>query len=82
MIGETFEAELVFYASPVPLRALIANQTSGSSACQAMPALPEAGLAAQPGRRTNKRLARVHGSATGRFCSQARACGEAAKRFS
>jgi hypothetical protein len=46
MIGETFEAELVFYASPVPLRALIATQTSPTSAVQAMPALPEAGLAA------------------------------------
>jgi SWIM zinc finger len=46
MIGETFEAELVFYASPVPLRALIANQTSPCSAAQAMAALPEAGLAA------------------------------------
>jgi hypothetical protein len=46
MIGETFEAELVFYASPIPLRALIATQTSPSSANQAMPPLPEAGLAA------------------------------------
>jgi hypothetical protein len=46
MIGETFEAELVFYASPVPLRALIAAQTSPSSTGQAMPTLPEAGLAA------------------------------------
>ena len=45
MIGETFKAELVFYASPVPLRALIATQTSPSSTGQAMPMLPEAGLA-------------------------------------
>jgi len=45
MVGETFEAELVFYASPVPLRALIATQTSPSSTGQAMPMLPEAGLA-------------------------------------
>jgi hypothetical protein len=46
MIGEAFEAELVFYASPIPMRALIASQTSPSSANQAMPVLPKAGLAA------------------------------------
>jgi hypothetical protein len=44
-VGETFEAELVFYASTVPLRALIAAQTSPSGAGEAMP-VPEAGLAA------------------------------------
>ena len=44
MVGETFEAELVFYASPVPLRALIATQTSASIASRAMPAMPEARL--------------------------------------
>ncbi|HEY6257025.1 MAG TPA: SWIM zinc finger family protein [Xanthobacteraceae bacterium] len=46
MVGETFEAELVFHASPVPLRALIATQTSPSGTGEAMPMLPEAGLAA------------------------------------
>ncbi len=46
MIGESCEAELVFYASPVPLRALIATQTSPSSTGRVMPMLPEAGLAA------------------------------------
>jgi hypothetical protein len=45
MRGETFEAELVYFASPVPLRALIATQTSPSSIAPAMPTLPEAGLA-------------------------------------
>jgi hypothetical protein len=45
MIGETFEADLVYFASPVPLRALIATQTSPSSTAQAMPKLLEAGLA-------------------------------------
>lgn len=45
-VGETFEAELVFYASPVPLRAQIAAQTSASGAGPAMPVPPEAGLAA------------------------------------
>jgi hypothetical protein len=45
-VGETFEAELVFYASPVPLRALIASQTSASSAADSTSALPEGGLAA------------------------------------
>jgi hypothetical protein len=44
-IGETFEADLVFYASPVPLRALIVTQTSPSRAGQKMPTLPQAGLA-------------------------------------
>src|SRR5262249_57942678 len=34
LIGEMVEARLVLYASPVPLRALIATQTSASSACQ------------------------------------------------
>jgi hypothetical protein len=43
--GETFEADLVYFASPVPLRALIATQTSPSSIAPAMPKLPEAGLA-------------------------------------
>jgi hypothetical protein len=46
VIGETFEAELVFYVSPVPLRALIATQTSPSTTDRPMPALPDAGLAA------------------------------------
>jgi hypothetical protein len=46
MIGETFEAELVFYVSPVPLRALIAAQTSPSKTDQAMPPLATEGLAA------------------------------------
>jgi hypothetical protein len=46
IIGETFEAELVFFASPVPLRALIATQTSASSIVPALPAMPEASLAA------------------------------------
>jgi hypothetical protein len=32
MIGETFEAELVYFASPVPLRALIATQTRAGDA--------------------------------------------------
>jgi SWIM zinc finger len=45
MIGETFEAELVFYASPIPLRALIAAQASPSGSGPAMPVLPAAGLA-------------------------------------
>jgi hypothetical protein len=45
MMGETFEAELVYFASPVPLRALIATQTSPSSIAPKMPTLPEAGLA-------------------------------------
>jgi hypothetical protein len=45
MIGETFEADLVYFASPVPLRALIATQTSPSSIAPAMPTLPDAGLA-------------------------------------
>jgi hypothetical protein len=45
MVGQTFAAELVFYPSPVPLRALIAAQTSPSSP-GALPAPPEAGLAA------------------------------------
>lgn len=45
MMGETFEAELVYFASPVPLRALIATQTSPSSIAPAMPTLPDAGLA-------------------------------------
>jgi hypothetical protein len=44
MIGETFEADLVYFASPVPLRALIATQTSPSCTAPAMPKLPEAGL--------------------------------------
>src|SRR3569623_1051971 len=29
-IGDRFEAELVFYPSPVPLRAIIARQVTGS----------------------------------------------------
>jgi hypothetical protein len=45
MMGETFEAELVYFASPVPLRALIATQMSPSSIAPAMPTLPDAGLA-------------------------------------
>ena len=44
-LGEMFEADLVYFASPVPLRALIAIQTSPSSIAPAMPKLPEAGLA-------------------------------------
>jgi hypothetical protein len=44
MIGEAFDAELAFYPSPVPLRGLIATQTSPSSV-GGMQA-PEAGLAA------------------------------------
>jgi hypothetical protein len=44
-IGETFEADLVFYASPVPLRALIATQTSASTTGSVMPIRPEGGLA-------------------------------------
>jgi SWIM zinc finger len=46
MIGEAFEAELVFYVSPVPLRALIAAQTSPSTTDQPMPALATEGLGA------------------------------------
>ena len=45
-IGETFEAELAFYVSPVPLRALIAVQTTASTTDRPMPALAEEGLAA------------------------------------
>jgi SWIM zinc finger len=44
-IGETFEAELAFFASPSPLRALIATQTSRSDPVMAVPPLPEGGLA-------------------------------------
>jgi hypothetical protein len=44
-LGETFDADIVYFASSVPLRALIANQTSPCSVAPAMPKLPEAGLA-------------------------------------
>jgi hypothetical protein len=40
-IGDMFEAELVFYPSPVPLRALIAQQTTSSEASEAPLVLPE-----------------------------------------
>jgi hypothetical protein len=45
MVGETFEADIVYFGSPVPLRALIATQTSPTSTAQAIPMRPEAGLA-------------------------------------
>jgi SWIM zinc finger len=44
IVGETFEAELAFYASAAPLRALIAAQTSPFGAAEASAAPPGASL--------------------------------------
>jgi hypothetical protein len=46
IVGETFEAELAFYASAAPLRALIAMQTSPFASSEASPAPAAAGLMA------------------------------------
>jgi hypothetical protein len=47
--GDRFEAELVFYPSPVPMRAIIARQMTGSDASDAPLALPEQDVAAAYG---------------------------------
>jgi hypothetical protein len=44
-VGDTFEAELIFYPSSVPLRALIASQATGSVMSDAALALPPHDLA-------------------------------------
>jgi hypothetical protein len=44
IVGETFEAELAFYASAAPLRALIAAQTSPFAVSEASPARAAVGL--------------------------------------
>jgi hypothetical protein len=46
LTGDAFEAELVFYASPAPLRALVGAQTSPTAASRRAPPLPEQSLAA------------------------------------
>lgn len=48
-VGDTFDAELVFYPSSVPLRALIVRQISGAYASDAPLALPGHDLAAAYG---------------------------------
>jgi hypothetical protein len=45
-IGDTFEAELVFYPSPVPLRAIIVRQITGSEPSGKTLALPDQNVAA------------------------------------
>lgn len=45
-VGDAFEAELVFYPSSVPLRALIARQITGTDALDAPLTLPDHDLAA------------------------------------
>ncbi|PDV87150.1 hypothetical protein CO652_17820 [Rhizobium sp. H4] len=44
-VGDSFEAELIFYPSSVPLRALIASQATGSAMSDAPLALPPHDLA-------------------------------------
>jgi hypothetical protein len=44
-VGDAFDAELVFYPSPVPLRALLVRQTSGAQPGGTLD-LPDAGLGA------------------------------------
>lgn len=44
LLGEQMEATVVFYASPVPLRGLIAAMTAAPTACAAEIALPDASL--------------------------------------
>lgn len=47
--GDSFEAELVFYPSPAPMRAIIARQMTGSDASDAPLALPDQDVAAAYG---------------------------------
>lgn len=44
-VGDSFEAELVFYRSPVPMRAIIARQITGSEPSDVPLALPEHDIA-------------------------------------
>ena len=46
LIGDAFEAEFAFYASPAPLRALVGAQTSPTTASRRPPPLPDQTLAA------------------------------------
>jgi SWIM zinc finger len=46
MLGERIEATMVFYPSPVPMRALVARMIAAPRACESEIALPEAGLPA------------------------------------
>jgi hypothetical protein len=48
-VGDTFEAELVFYPSSVPLRAFIAGQITGANSSDAPLALPVQDLSASYG---------------------------------
>ncbi|WP_237153912.1 SWIM zinc finger family protein [Oryzibacter oryziterrae] len=46
LVGDVFEAELVFYTTTVPLRALVGAQTQSTAPSRALPSLPDISLSA------------------------------------